>query len=227
LTANDRRKIEREVMATRGDLLFSCALILFEGETEEQALPIYAEAYWGATAHEKGYSFVGCGGANYFAFVWLAQHFNMRWYVFCDGEQNTITGVNNQLQRAGLSTVDKLPNASVIDGKLNYEEHLIASGYMDAIEKTFEETLGQGSLDKYITELDGKPGKKIDGKETTRDYKGAEGRKRAALDLLLYWKTRLAAPVAATIVALPDAGRRVPPAIKKLFNKMSEDMKED
>lgn len=226
LTTNDRRKIEREVMATRGDLLFSRALVLFEGETEEQALPIYAETYWGATAHEKGYSFVGCGGANYFAFVWLAQNFGMRWYIFCDGEQKTITMVNNQLQRAGLSTVDKLSNASIIDGKLNYEGHLIASGYMDAIEKAFEETLGQGALDKYMSDLDGKPGKRIDGKETTRSYKGVDGRRRAAQDLLTELKTRLAAPVATAIAELPNEARRIPPAIRKLFDKIADDMKE-
>jgi putative ATP-dependent endonuclease of OLD family len=126
VTPDERRKLDREVMATRGDLLFSRALILFEGETEEQALPIYAESYWGATAHEKGFSFVGCGGANYFPFVWLAQNFGMRWYILCDGEEKTITRVNSQLKRVGLDAVDKLSNVSVIDGRTRYEGHLIA-----------------------------------------------------------------------------------------------------
>ncbi|MCP4137751.1 MAG: AAA family ATPase [bacterium] len=39
LTPEELRKIEREVMNTRGELLFAKALVLFEGETEEQALP--------------------------------------------------------------------------------------------------------------------------------------------------------------------------------------------
>jgi len=227
LTADERRKLEREVMASRGDLLFSRALILFEGETEEQALPIYAESYWGATAHEKGFSFVGCGGANYFPFIWLAENFRMRWYLLSDGEEKTITRVNSQLRRVGLDTVDKLPNVSIVDGKVDYEGHLIASGYIDAIEKAFEEALGKGEFDKYIAELDGKPGRKIDGKETTRDYKDAEGRKRAARDLLDERKTRLATPVATAIVALPDRGRRIPPAIRKLFDRIAKDLKED
>lgn len=226
LDTDERRKLEREVMVSRGDLLFSRALILFEGETEEQALPIYAESYWSATAHAKGFSFVGCGGANYFPFVWLAQNFRMRWYILCDGEEKTIKRVNGQLQRVGLDTMDRLPNVSVIDGKVDYEGHLIASGYMDAIEKAFEETLGQGGFDRYIAEFDGKPGRKIDGMETTRDYKGAEGRKRAARDLLNERKTRLATPVALAIVALADEARRMPPAIRKLFDKIAEDSKE-
>jgi putative ATP-dependent endonuclease of OLD family len=228
LNADEKRKLEREVMASRGDLLFSRALILFEGETEEQALPIYAESYWGSTAHEKGFSFVGCsGGTNYFPFVWLAQNFGMRWYILCDGEEKTITRVDSQLKRVGLETAEKLSNVSVIDGKDDYEGHLIASGYMDAIEQAFEQTLGKGALDRYIAELDGKLGRKIDGKETTRDYKGAEGRKRAARDLLHDRKTQLAAPVATAIVALPDKARRIPPAIRKLFDRIAEELKED
>lgn len=227
LNADERRKLEREVMASRGDLLFSRALILFEGETEDQALPLYGESYWGATAHEKGFSFVGCGGANYFPFVWLALNFRMRWYILSDGEEKTITSVNRQLNRVGLDTADKLTNVSVIDGKVDYEGHLIVSGYMDAIEDAIRNTLGQGEFEKYIAEFDGKAGRKIDGKETTRNYQGAKGRKCAARDLLREQKTRLATPVAMAIIALPDENRRIPPAIRRLFDQIAADLKED
>lgn len=227
LTTDQRRKVEREVLASCGDLLFSQALILFEGETEEQALPIFAENYWGATPHEKGLSFIGCGGANYYPFVWLANSLGMNWYILCDGEEKIITQVNSQLSKIGLATTDKLDNVSVIAEKTNYEGHLLISGYMDAIETAFSSTLGAGSLDQYIADLDTKPGKKVDGKQTTRDYKGTEGRKRAARDLLGERKTRLSRSVATAIVDLPEKKRRIPPAIRKLFDKISADLKED
>jgi putative ATP-dependent endonuclease of OLD family len=224
LSVDERRKLDREVMASRGDMLFSRALILFEGETEEQALPIYAASYWGATAHEKGLSFVGCGGANYFPFVWLAQNFGMRWYILSDGEDLTVAAINGQLNKIGLGNATTLANISIIDGKTDYEGHLVKN-YMDAIETTFEAVLGTGEFDKYIAEFDGKPGKKVAGNPTTRDYKGADGRKRAAKDLLAERKTRLAAPVATAIVALADPARHIPPAIRKLFDKIAEDLK--
>jgi len=227
LSSDERRKLEREVLASRGDLLFSRALILFEGETEEQALQIFAESYWGATAHEKGFSFVGCGGVNYYPFVWLASGFGIAWYILCDGEEKTIKRTNAQLKKIGFSTVDKLANVSVIDGKTDYEGHLIASGYMDAIEAAFTAALGPGSLDQYIAELDGKAGKKIDGKETTRDYHSAGGRERAAKDLLGDRKTQLSAPVATAIVNLADETRRIPRAVRKLFDQISADLKEN
>lgn len=227
LTTDERRKLEREVMASRGDLLFSRALILFEGETEEQALPIFAETYWGASAHEKGFSFVGCGGSNYSPFIWLAQNFRMNWYILSDGEDATVKSVNAQLKKLGLAELSKLPNASVIDGKNDYEGHLIAAGYMDAIEAAFKDALGDGAFEKYITDLDGQPGKRVGGVPTTRDYKSAGGRERAADDLMDDRKTRLATPVATAIVNLPDKERRIPPAIRKLFDKVSAGLKDD
>ena len=227
LTPDERRKLEREVLASRGDLLFSRALILFEGETEEQALPIFAEAYWGATAHENGFSFVGCGGTNYHPFVWLATSLNISWYLLCDGEERTINNTNAQLKKMGLAEVNKLPNVSIIGGNTDYEGCLIAEGYLDAIETGVNDVLGPGYLDKYITQLDGTDAKTVDGKKSKRDYKSAGGRERAAIDLLRDRKTRLAASVATAIVSLPDAKRRIPAPIRRLFDKISEDLKED
>jgi putative ATP-dependent endonuclease of the OLD family len=227
LTSNDRRKLVREVLATRGDLLFSRALILFEGETEEQALPIFAECYLGTSTHEKGFSFVGCGGANYFPFVWLAHSFGISWYILCDGEDKTIMSVNRQLKKIELPNVDKLDNISVIDGEKDYEGHLIAMGYMDAVEVAFTAAMGTGYFNQYIEDQHGKPGKKIDGKTSTRDYKSIGGRERAAYDLLKERRTSLSKPVATAIVELEDETRRVPPAIRKLFDKISADLKED
>jgi putative ATP-dependent endonuclease of OLD family len=139
----------------------------------------------------------------------------------------SIARTNAQLKRIGLPPVDNLDNVSVIDGKTNYEGHLIATGYMDAIETAFTAALEAGDFDQYIEDLHGKPGKRIDGKETTRDYKSAGGRERAARDLLEERKTRLSTPVATAIVELADEKRRVPPAVRKLFDKMSAEMKED
>jgi putative ATP-dependent endonuclease of the OLD family len=227
LSADDRRKVEREVLASRGDLLFSRALILFEGETEEQALAIYAESYWGATAHEKGFSFVGCGGSNYQPFVWLAESLGIRWYILCDGEDKTVKSVDGQLKKLGLNEVTKLDNCSVIHGKTDYEGHLLNEGYLGAIEKGLDAMSGAGSLDKYINDLHGTVGKKVDGVQVQRDYKSPGGRERAARDLMQDRKTRCSGPIATAIVELADHSKRIPPAIRKLFSKVSADLKED
>jgi len=170
---------------------------------------------------------VGCGGSNYQPFVWLAESFGMRWYILCDGEDKTVKGVNGQLKKLGLGEVTKLDNCSVIDGKADYEGHLLSEGYLVAIEKGFDAVLGVGSLDKYINDLHGTVGKKVDGNQVQRDYKSAGGRERAAKDLMQERKTRFSGPIATAIVELADQSKRVPPAIRKLFAKVSADLKED
>ena len=40
LDQEERRRLQREVIHSRGEILFSKALVLSEGETEEQALPL-------------------------------------------------------------------------------------------------------------------------------------------------------------------------------------------
>ena len=79
----DHRKIRRHVMNTRGDLLFSRCIVLFEGETEEQALPDFAHYYWGKHIHEFGYSFIAVDGKDsYTAFLRLAKRFCIPWKIF-------------------------------------------------------------------------------------------------------------------------------------------------
>ena len=43
LNDDDYRKIKQKVVNTKGEILFSKCIVFFEGETEEQALPILAQ----------------------------------------------------------------------------------------------------------------------------------------------------------------------------------------
>jgi putative ATP-dependent endonuclease of the OLD family len=98
LTAKDLRKIDRQVMNTRGDMLFARAIVLFEGETEEQAIPDFAEAHWNDHPNDLGYSFIGVGGKdNYLPFLRMAESFGIPWFIFSDGEADAIVSVNKAL----------------------------------------------------------------------------------------------------------------------------------
>ena len=119
LTQDDLRKIDRQVMNTRGDMLFARAIVFFEGETEEQALPDFAERHWQKHPHDLGYSFIGVGGyGNYLPFLRLAESFHIPWFIFSDGEPNAVEAVNTALRAIGQSTIPV--NARVVivpDGK--------------------------------------------------------------------------------------------------------------
>lgn len=215
---DDIRKLERTVVASRGDLLFARAVILFEGDTEEQAFPLWAQAYWGASAHELGFSFIGVGGTDYFPFIWLAKSFGIPWYVFSDGEDKPVKKLSADATRVGIADISKVDNILVVPNKNDLEAHLLEAGYMDAFEAAIEFYAGAGALNKYITDLNGKDGKTVNGVATKRDYNGPAGRQRAALDMVSDKKTRYATPLATSIVALKQPNRRVPPLVGKLFD---------
>lgn len=128
ISMEERRKIRREVMRTRGELLFARAVVLFEGETEEQALPLFARHHWNKYQFERGVAFVGVGGAgNYFPFIRIFEAFQIRWFIFSDGETKAQSDVRAALGRAGIS----MPDARVIllpDGHA-IESYLVSQSY--------------------------------------------------------------------------------------------------
>lgn len=219
-TAEDLRKLQQTVIDTRGDILFSRAVIFFEGQTEEQALPIWAEKYWGTSIHELGFSFVRVNGTDYFPFVSLAHQLEIPWYILADGETNPLKDLNAALKKIGLPVASTCTNVVVFPNGNNFETQFIEEGYLPEIEMALNETHNcTDFLGGYINELHGQKGKK----GVLRDYLVVDGRKIAALDALNGLKTCMAKPIAHTISNLPDEERRFPKQIRKLFEIISSE----
>lgn len=217
---NDRRKLQETVIETRGDILFSRAIMLFEGQTEEQALPIWAEKYWDASIHELGFSFVRVNGTDYFPFIWLAKSLQIPWYILADGEALPVSALEKCLKSAQLPDIANSPNIVVFPNGCNFETQLLAEGYLAEAERALDEINGiPNSLDRYIAELDG--GKAKGG--GLRDYKSPGGRERAAADAMAGAKTALAKPLATIISGLPAPERRFPSKIERFFEIISHD----
>ncbi len=223
ITDDERRAVERQVIASKGDLLFSRALILYEGTvTEELAFPIWAKAYWGKTIHELGFSFVGAAGHNYFPFVWLAKSFEIPWFIYSDGEDAALKGLSSSLAKIGIADYKTRPEVTVIPKKGDIEAELVRDGYLPQIVEALDKVFEPGFLDRYIKDLNGKPGPKKAGVEYTRDYASAGGRERAAIDALRSNKGNVATSVAEVIAALPDPARRIPTTVTQFFAEISK-----
>lgn len=222
LRPDEIRKLRHSVVNTRGDLLFARATVFFEGETEEMALPILAEAYWGCSIHELGFSFVRVGAnSNYFPFVWLAEQLAIPWYVFSDGESETIGYLNRALHRLQKQKADICQNVFVIPNGDNFETQLVAEGYLPEIEAAFDQVEGKVAfLDDYIARMQGKPRKG----GSIRDYRAVDGRQMAARDAMSDHKTRMAEPLALALSAAVDEARRFPDRIKAMFDTISADL---
>lgn len=216
------RKLQDTVIDTRGDILFARGLVLFEGQTEEQSLPVFASKYWGASIHELGFCFVRVNGTDYFPFIWLAKTLRIPWYVFADGEPQPVKQLNDALKKAGEAEAAKCTNVVVLPSGNGFEAQLVAEGYLPEIEQVIDKFKGKAkALDEYMAELHGKPKKG----GVLRDYQSAGARERAAIDFLTGGgnKTRLARPVADAICSIGDESRRFPSCIEKLLNSLSKD----
>jgi len=115
LEEEDIRKIKREVLNTRGALLYARVLILCSGETEEQALPIYAEAYLGMMPNSLGISTIGVGGdGKYLPFLHLASGLGIHWYICSDGEKKALKDIQSALNSIGIMDISSLKNIFVL-----------------------------------------------------------------------------------------------------------------
>lgn len=131
LSPDEKRKLRREVMLSKGELLFARAIILFEGETESQALPIFAEAFWGKQPYELGVSLLKVDGNNYRPFILLAHQMKVPWFILSDYDQPNIRrGVDNALR-----VIDQADLGNVIRLNAAIEKYIIDEGYQSELKK--------------------------------------------------------------------------------------------
>lgn len=229
-TVHDIRKINREVMNTRGDLLFASAMILCEGETEEQAIPVFFKEYFGANTFELGINVIGVGGSGkYQPFLQIANDLNIDYYIFSDGEEKTIKGIKKNVKKVfGVDNIETLTNIVFLDNENDFEKFLIQDGYADDLVSIVERLHGESHLDDYIISKDKtemKPLKTAELCETCkqniykgekRDYSGDEGFKKALIDCLGTMKTEYSSIVAETIIE-NNNDNRIPSKLLELF----------
>jgi putative ATP-dependent endonuclease of OLD family len=134
-STEDIRKIYRQVTNTRGELFFSKLVILFEGETEEQALPITIERYFEKSSIELGIDFIGVGGSgNYLPFIRFFEAFNIPYLIFSDNEPEAHNTVEIQIQKSNLKDLSKVV---FLNDENDFEKELCNNGYIDEVKKAY------------------------------------------------------------------------------------------
>ncbi|MGI2854618.1 ATP-dependent nuclease [Shewanella algae] len=104
LDGEDIKTLRREVMRLRGDVLFSKALILFEGVSEEQIVPAMFERYFGCSPFEVGVSCVSVGGKNYKPYLKLAGSFGIPVFIVSDNDGTAQAEVQSQIAKVKQET---------------------------------------------------------------------------------------------------------------------------
>jgi putative ATP-dependent endonuclease of OLD family len=206
LTSEEMRRINREVMNTRGDLLFSRFIVLFEGESEEQALPAFAHMHWGQHPHELGISFVGVGGAGrYTPFLRLAIRFGIPWCIFSDGVTNELTQMNGCLSRVSLPDHTTNPRVFVVPAGDDFEGYIAQPTHLDLICDMFVELALE---EKALNER---------GKRAVREKLGKKTAAEIA-EQLRGRKTTYAARIAGAYAKHADPAQRIPLLICEMLD---------
>ncbi|MFS1911125.1 ATP-dependent nuclease [Vibrio sp. 10N.286.48.B7] len=112
----DINKLQRDVMRFRGEVLFSKAIILFEGVTEEQLAPIFFEKYFSKSCYAVGVNCVSVAGKNYPPFVKLAYRLGIPVCIVSDNDGTTFTEISSQIRKIETEfDCQLLPNDFVIN----------------------------------------------------------------------------------------------------------------
>ena len=210
LKKEDIRKINRQVINSRGEIFFSKLIVFFEGETEEQALPIFAEKYFGKTPVEIGIDFVGVGGyGGYLPFLRFAESLNIPWLIFSDAEntpdKNIKANVRKQFSNCGTKKTENDCIVFLDDGN-DFEKQLINDGFGDEIKYSIID------IEKYYNNNHKK--KKVSKISNYSDEKLHE--------IITGSKTQFGPVIAEQIV---NSEKDLPSKIKDLFAKVIEILK--
>lgn len=203
LSVEDKRKIRREVINTRGELLFSKVIVFCEGETEEKTLPIFAEQYFGRTADEMAIDFVSVNGSGkYLPFLRVAEGLNIPWLIISDAESKTIKDLKTNIEEINVSKV--ISDVVVfLDTGNAFEKQLIADGYASEI-KTAILPL---ELSKCI-------------REEAKQKKTEKINGLSEKSLIKRIKNKKAVMGPAVAKAIVNSGKPLPPKVIELFDKI-------
>lgn len=212
LSAEDERKLDRMVMNTRGDLLYARAAILCSGETEEQALPIFAEEYFHRHPSELGITIFGVGGdGSYRPFARLPHSFKIPWYIFSDGEVAALGRVQAAVQELGEAFPS--PRLFFLPDQKNYEQFLASKNeYRDILISVIIESTAKNARHRKVLEQDW--AKKQDVEEAITKELSKENN-----------KTKYAKPVAQAIVQKAPANLKIPSPMKDLFEAVAKELR--
>ncbi len=134
LDAEDVRKIRRQVLNTRGEMLFSRGLVLFEGETEEQAIPEFCARHFKKHPFVLGLTLIGVGGSGgYGPFVRLAKTFGIPWWIFSDGEDDAVSNVDTALAKLDEKPVAANPRVVKLPDGKDFESYICDEGRHESI----------------------------------------------------------------------------------------------
>jgi putative ATP-dependent endonuclease of OLD family len=231
----DNRKIKRQVINTRGELFFSKVVILCEGETEEQSLPLLIEKQLNLDMVSIGINIIGInGGGNYFPFIYFCESLGIKWFILSDGENPILKKIKKDMIK--LNQLEVRPedyefpdNIIHFENQEDFERHLINNGFKEEIEDTLKEIYGEDIeaiiLRKHGSVLKRQPTRdkcfecnQFIFEDILRVYNTDEGKLEAYNELLSDKKAIYPGILSQKIF---ESEKPIPPKLNELFSKIN------
>ena len=209
LKPKERYMLESELIRKRGELLFARLVALFEGQTEEESLPIFAKHRWGCEAFEKGIALNHCSGDNYKLYLILLEELGVPWIVFSDFDnanvQKNAKAAGTEIGVSNIETDDRFILLSQ-----SIEHYLIDQGYQAEFKNayfTIKEPEYSDPIRKAAERI------RVEGLSDVELKKDKP---------VMKWKRKMAPLWAEAIVQHTDPSKRIPPKIKSLFEAIDQ-----
>lgn len=128
LDVEEIKILNREIMNHKGELLFSKAIVLFEGVTEEQILPSVLKSYFGKSCFSLGINCISVGGTNYAPYIKMALSFGIPVCILSDNDNNIKTELTSTIEKIRESSLNLLDDnflASYLEQGNDIEAELV------------------------------------------------------------------------------------------------------
>lgn len=217
ITPKEKHNIESSIMHHRGELLFAKLVVLFEGPTEETALPVFAKHHWGCEAFEKGVALINCEGGNYRLYLQLLDTLRIPWLVFSDFDNDHVrSNVKAGAKAINLKNIEENPRFICLNHPI--EQYILNEGYREELEN---------ALHSITEPIYANEQHRLAKQEERRQHR--EGlRLLDEIELLKRidsWKAKMAPFWAQSIVTHTDENKRMPQKIKLLFETIDQQLK--
>jgi putative ATP-dependent endonuclease of the OLD family len=218
-TPDEKRKAKREILHSKGELLFSRLVVLCEGETEEQLLTDLAENYFGKESFELGVNFIGCGGSNFKMFIKIFNALNIKWIILSDFDNTSVQNhVNNALRDNNVDFNQSLANNDLVLLNNTIEKYMIVEGYRTELIAACTDFIND-YMTSDLTTRDS-----FLGQINSRDPNGIIDKEHDGLLRFMSWdkmKAKIAPYYGRELLNIADETRRFPPKIKQLFETIA------
>ena len=225
LSPKESKKINREIISKRGELLFAKAWILCEGVTEEQLIPALFELREKKTVFDLGISCIGVNGReNYSGFLKPAYNTGIPVHIISDSDGSTKQKVESKINKLKEETkaekeIDRLVSVSFLKNKNDFEMELLNESDLkdEIIEALVLFETGDSENQKSSIQDKRKELKNLSDEEILKKMTGGKSK-----------KSKYAGFLADIIRANPNKKKpeqMTPEAVRECFDKILERLK--